>query len=277
MVWRILPVWYNLPMSLQKNKKKTFVEGLFSQVSWRPENYSIVEMEQEEEILEVKKPEELSKKEALDSMKKFTHDILGETDEASAVLGDVEIKREKEKAHYQIDFLPSVDILDKYLEDYPHRLKEIKKRKNIKLFVIANEFYDLDNENIFETCFNKEEADLFSKMIKAMNLESHEIWISSFKKEDLEDEKTQELLHLELGFLGPKMLVSLGAVATQFLMQKKIRLSVVQGEYFEYIVEFKDRVKEYTFMPLFHPEYLLINPNMKRKAWEGMKKIMEVL
>ena len=106
-------------------------------------------------------------------------------------------------------------------------------------------------------------------MIKAMKLTENQVWLSSAND--------PEIMHAELCHLNPKFVISLGAVATHKLMNKKVRLTLVQGEFFSYLVEYQGQNKEFLFMPLFHPEYLLINPNMKRKTWNGMQKLMERL
>lgn len=258
----------------KKNKRKTFAEGLFSEVGWLPENWQNPQGESEQPV-EKKDPSKLTKDEALHSMKRFSDQVLGQEISSRAVLKDIELTRNKPKAHYQCLEKPELKKIEDLWKDYPWRLEQVRACSEPKVVVIVNEFLQ-DKEGAAYPLFKKEEKELFHRMIQAMGLSEKNIWVSacSAGETPLEDEAIIQSLHLELGYFNPLFVMSLGALATQFMMQKKVKLSLVQGEFFEYTVEFPDKERDFTFMPLFHPEFLLINPNMKRKTWEGMKKLM---
>lgn len=123
--------------------------------------------------------------------------------------------------------------------------------------------------------------DLLGKMISAMKLTGNEFYRFSMD-EELEDvhllaknleepnAATQKLLAIILE-KRPKVVVSLGATVTNILLGKREKLSTIHGQFFE------KRVGEcvYSLMPLFHPDFLNINPNMKRTAWIDLQKVME--
>lgn len=249
--------------------KKTYAKALFESVEWLPDSFKEVDIEVQN--TSAKPVEEFSKQEALESMQKFTENVLGDKKTEKVVINDVEIKRESPKANYTLKE-NATELAGKLLENHPERLKALNSVKDIQLFCVVSEFIIEDDSSIqagFAAGLEKEQAELFSKMIKAMKLTEDQVWLSSASD--------PEIMHAELCHLNPKFVISLGAVATHKLMNKKVRLTLVQGEFFSYLVDYQGQNKEFLFMPLFHPEYLLINPNMKRKTWNGMQKLMERL
>jgi DNA polymerase len=59
----------------------------------------------------------------------------------------------------------------------------------------------------------------------------------------------------------------LGNTATQNLLDTKVGITKLRGEFQDYY-----GVK---VMPTFHPAYLLRDPSKKRETWEDMKKVRE--
>ena len=110
--------------------------------------------------------------------------------------------------------------------------------------------------------------DLLQKMILAMNLSGNDT------KRILFDEQNHDrLFFLEsIAKYRPEVVVSLGAIVTNILLEKKEKLSSIHGQF----IESNANNWKYLMMPLFHPEFLLINPNMKRTAWNDLQKIMEL-
>ena len=47
--------------------------------------------------------------------------------------------------------------------------------------------------------------------------------------------------------------------------------SNIHGQFFE--KQYGDTA--FSLMPVFHPDFLVINPNMKRTAWADLQKVME--
>lgn len=106
---------------------------------------------------------------------------------------------------------------------------------------------------------------LLKKMASAMTLSLNDYAICESKDlEKLNDEITKE---------RPLFVFTLGAKATAALLGVNERLAVIHGQYFE-------RTRDnhtFTVVPLFHPEYLLVNPAMKKIAWADMQKVMKSL
>ena len=73
----------------------------------------------------------------------------------------------------------------------------------------------------------------------------------------------------EIAVVRPKVIVVLGNTATQNLLDTKIGITKLRGDFQDY---FGIKV-----MPTFHPAYLLRDPSKKRETWEDMKKVRDYL
>ena len=150
------------------------------------------------------------------------------------------------------------------------------------------------NESHKDKLLYGDRGELLKKIIQAMGIcpQKHHIsyatkcygpsLIEQSNKAQQERElmKSQCYSHLleEIRFLKPKVIVSFGAYATNLLMGKKMRLSIAHGQFFkkEFVTQEQEKVS-FEFMPVFHPDYLLINPNMKKAAWADLQKVMAKL
>jgi len=77
-------------------------------------------------------------------------------------------------------------------------------------------------------------------------------------------------LHEQIDLIKPKVIVALGGVAIEGLLNKS-GIMKLRGQWQEY--------RGIPLMPTFHPSYLLRSPAMseKRKVWEDMLAVMEKL
>lgn len=127
--------------------------------------------------------------------------------------------------------------------------------------------------------------DLLGKMIQAMKLRPGEFNRFSFneKLEDVNDlsknlieptQETQELLEIIKKY-KPEVVVSLGATVTNILLGKREKLSGIHGQFFDKKIDINNESYTYALTPIFHPDFLIINPNMKRTAWIDLQKVME--
>ena len=120
-------------------------------------------------------------------------------------------------------------------------------------------------------------ADLLSKMIKAMklnDLEFSRIFLSS----DVSESQSEWYKVLEL--LDGRMqicIVPLGAKACNTILGTKERLSKIHGQEFKFKVKGNKTNIDISVFPVFHPDFLQINPNMKRSAWIDLQKVMSHL
>lgn len=133
---------------------------------------------------------------------------------------------------------------------------------------------DLKNGFIDEllTGFPVKTAEFFERMIMAMKLEPSEVMVYPVEmneSNDLSAEVVRIALHLK-----PELVVTLGAKATQKILKSNDRLTLVHGQFHERKVENHGTLQ---IVPLYHPAILETNQNMKKTAWDDMKKIMKHL
>ena len=69
-------------------------------------------------------------------------------------------------------------------------------------------------------------------------------------------------------------IVPLGAKATNTILGTKERLSKIHGQQVKFkIIGHKTEI-DLSVYPVLHPDFLQINPNMKRSAWIDLQKVM---
>ena len=84
-----------------------------------------------------------------------------------------------------------------------------------------------------------------------------------------EAETCRPFLLREIAVIQPKVIVVIGNTALHNLLETKIGITKMRGEFHDY---FGVKV-----MPTFHPAYLLRDPRKKREVWEDMKKVRDFL
>lgn len=120
---------------------------------------------------------------------------------------------------------------------------------------------------------------LLTKMIEAMGLTREEVYITNVVKSrppnnrtptDWEMERCGSLyLDEEIKLIQPKIIVTLGSTATQFILRTDKSISKLRGKF--HLIEF------FQVMPTFHPAYLLRNPSEKGKVWHDLQMVMDKL
>jgi uracil-DNA glycosylase family 4 len=73
----------------------------------------------------------------------------------------------------------------------------------------------------------------------------------------------------QLDAIAPKVIVCLGAIAAQTLLETNRGISNFRGQW----LEFRGR----KLMATYHPAYLLRNPSAKGEVWKDLQKVMAVL
>ncbi len=76
-------------------------------------------------------------------------------------------------------------------------------------------------------------------------------------------------LQREIAVVRPKVIVVLGATAAQNLLETKVPIGKLRGQFHDYLGT--------KVMPTFHPAYLLRDPHKKREVWEDMKMVRDYL
>ena len=119
---------------------------------------------------------------------------------------------------------------------------------------------------------------LLTQMIEAMGLQRKDVYICNVVKcrppenrtpEKDEVETCSPFLLRQLDSIAPKVIVCLGSVAAQTLLQTNRGISHFRGEW----LEFRGR----KLMATYHPAYLLRNPGAKGEVWKDLQKVMAVL
>jgi DNA polymerase len=122
---------------------------------------------------------------------------------------------------------------------------------------------------------------LLTRIISAMNYRRQDVYITNVVKCRPpqnrvplrgEIEKCRPYLDAQIEAIAPRVIVSLGKVATEFFHPSPAGMSNLRGNFIEY--------GKILVMPTFHPSYLIRNEGnklFKRLVWEDMQKVMEVL
>jgi DNA polymerase len=115
---------------------------------------------------------------------------------------------------------------------------------------------------------------LLTKMLESVNLSRDEVYITNTVKcrppgnrnpEPEELAACAPILNAQLTTLQPKVVLSLGSVATQALLGTREAIGKLRGRVHAY--------GDAVLVPTFHPAFLLRNPGQeyKRMAWEDLK------
>lgn len=122
---------------------------------------------------------------------------------------------------------------------------------------------------------------LLTKIIAAMNTRRQDVYITNVVKcrppqnrtpirEEIE--KCRPYLLEQIKSIAPRVIVSLGRVATDFFHPSAAGMSSLRGNFIEY--------GNILVMPTFHPSYLIRNEGnkeIKKLVWQDMQKVMEAL
>lgn len=255
---------------------RSFAGDLFKASSWFFLNEEVEELLEEETVEKVESvsseelndspsaPEDKTINEVVDQMVDYVHTKASEQVTDTVEIANAKVVVGKEKVG------SSESRVVKEL-DSPREIQVDNNFKTSKIAFIGEYPKDFVKEN--------PDADLLSKMIQAMKLEEGS-WSRFFLEKNLEEndlEIQENSLYLQLLSSEIEIIVSLGAFATNMLMGKRERLSKIHGQLQKLTLEMSDQHKELSVFPVFHPDLLQINPNMKRSAWIDLQKVMEFL
>lgn len=122
---------------------------------------------------------------------------------------------------------------------------------------------------------------LLAKIIEAMGFRREDVYITNVVKCRPPNNRTplrQEIqscrgyLLVQIETIAPRIIVTLGKVATDFFIPSAAGMSALRGTF--------HRRGEILIMPTFHPSYLIRNEgnrNIKRLVWQDMQKVMAAL
>ncbi len=116
----------------------------------------------------------------------------------------------------------------------------------------------VDSEGSF---FNGESGGLFVKILNAMGLKPESVFICNAPDAGS--------IHNRIKNYNPKIIITLGQRAGQLLLNLSSPLEQFQGKFHSH--------NGVRVMPTFHPMALLQQPGLKRKVWEEMQQVMQLM
>ena len=122
---------------------------------------------------------------------------------------------------------------------------------------------------------------LLTKIIAAMNFAREEVYITNIVKcrppnnrnpHADEMENCRDYLLRQIAMIQPKVIVTLGKVASGFFIQSDLGMTALRGEFYDF--------QGIKVMPTFHPSYLIRNEGnkiLKKMVWDDMQQVMVLL
>src|ERR1700676_934746 len=116
---------------------------------------------------------------------------------------------------------------------------------------------------------------LLTRMLNAMGLQRSDVYICNVVKcrppENRAPEKDEvaacsPFLLRQIDLVAPKVIVCLGSIAAQTILETTRGISQFRGQW----LEFRGR----KLMATYHPAYLLRNPAAKSEVWKDLQKVM---
>lgn len=118
---------------------------------------------------------------------------------------------------------------------------------------------------------------LLTEMLRAMGLSRDEVFIANILKcrppnnRDPKPDEIQncaEFLQRQIAEINPRIILAVGRVAAQNLLQTDASIGKLRGSVHRY--------REIPVVVIYHPAYLLRSPLEKRKAWKDLQMAMKV-
>tara|TARA_R110002049_G_scaffold15822_1_gene64110 strand:- start:2263 stop:3030 length:768 start_codon:yes stop_codon:yes gene_type:complete len=115
---------------------------------------------------------------------------------------------------------------------------------------------------------------LLTQMLRAIGLTREEVFIANILKcrpPNNRDPKQEEVnacnayLNQQIDLLEPKIILALGRIAAQSLLQSDLPIGKMRGKLYHL------ETKNIPVVVTYHPAYLLRSPKEKRKVWEDLK------
>ena len=186
--------------------------------------------------------------------------------------------------------LPDKDVLDVHSLDWPElrqrvencRLCELHATRTQAVFGVGNQQADwliigeapgADEDRQGEP-FVGRAGQLLNEMLKAIGLQREQVYIANILKcrpPNNRDPKPEEAascspyLQRQIELIQPKVILALGRIAAQRLLQCNTSLARLRGQ-----VHHLDASPSPVIVT-YHPAYLLRSPAEKRKAWQDLQ------
>lgn len=121
---------------------------------------------------------------------------------------------------------------------------------------------------------------LLNAMLQAVGMRREEVFIANILKSrppNNRDPRPEEVaacapfLKRQVELIAPKLILALGRVAAQNLLNTDTRLGAMRGKVYRY------SPAEIPVVVTYHPAYLLRTPRDKRKAWDDLQFALKVM
>ena len=204
---------------------------------------------------------------------------------------------------YEIDYIfsnkpinrfnnkPTMENIQPVLENLKKKIKNISNcnlKKSAKQIVFSdgnpNSHLMIvgegpgQKEDEIGTPFVGDAGELLNKMLKAINIERKNIYITNVvnyrppnnrKPEQSEIYRYSEYLKKHISIIDPKILILMGSTAMEAILGSNKKISKERGLWKEVII----KQNSYKTIVTFHPAYLLRKPDQKKFSWEDLKII----
>lgn len=136
------------------------------------------------------------------------------------------------------------------------------------------------NEDLQGEPFVGRAGKLLNAMLQAIHLSREEIYIANILKSrppNNRDPKPEEVaactpfLIRQISLIKPKLILAVGRIAAQFLLDTNEAMGKLRGREFSY------GPYHTPLLVTYHPAYLLRAPREKRKAWEDLQLVTQRL
>ena len=125
---------------------------------------------------------------------------------------------------------------------------------------------------------------LLTKILQSIDIKREDIFITNMVKcrppanrnpSPSEIETCYPYLETQIALINPKIIVTLGNVPTQYLLETTQGISKLRGQWFDWLGEIK-------IFPMFHPSYLLRNEDIlpgspKALTWKDVKTLKRAM
>ena len=121
---------------------------------------------------------------------------------------------------------------------------------------------------------------LLDAMLAAIDLNRDAVFIANILKcrppgnrdpKPEEAEACSDYLQAQIDYINPRVILAVGRIAAQWLLRTDAPLGRLRGRLHHYGVE------QTPLLVTYHPAYLLRSPGQKRRAWEDLCQVRELL
>ena len=126
-----------------------------------------------------------------------------------------------------------------------------------------------------DSYFQGEADTIFSRIVEnVFKMGRHEIYLTGAVKCCGEADRQQSItcqgyLQQQIMAIKPEVIVALGKVAAQSLLDSKEPISRLRGTWGQFM--------GVPVMPTFHPDFLVASPSKKRETWQDLKQVVSRL